>query len=179
MAKEATEEKIEDVPNPAYAAWKAQEQQVLSYLLTSISRDILIQVAALAYAVEVWKHIETSFTSQSCARVINTRMMLATTQKGSSSAVEYISKMKTLADNMASVGKKLDDEELCSYILARLDYKHNLFVSSIAARVEPVTLGELYSQLLSFENRLKIQSGSLQSSSQANGQMHSSENSAS
>jgi hypothetical protein len=98
MAKEATEEKIEDVPNPAYAAWKAQEQQVLSYLLTSISRDILIQVAALAYAVEVWKHIETSFTSQSCARVINTHMTLATTQKGSSSAVEYISKMKTLAD---------------------------------------------------------------------------------
>jgi hypothetical protein len=58
---------------------------------------------------------------------------------------EYISKIKTLVDEMASAGKKLDDEELCSYILAGLDYEYNSIVSSIAARVDPVTLGELYS----------------------------------
>jgi hypothetical protein len=32
----------EDVPNPAFVVWKAQEQQVLSYLLSSVSRDILV-----------------------------------------------------------------------------------------------------------------------------------------
>jgi hypothetical protein len=70
--------------------------------------------------------------------------------------VEYISKMKSLADDMASAGKKLNDQELCSYILIGLDYEYNSFVLSIIARVEPVMLGELYSQLLSFENRLEI-----------------------
>jgi hypothetical protein len=54
-------------------------------------------------------------------------------------------KMKTLADDMASTGRKLNDEKLCSYILAGLDFEYNSLVSSIAARVEPVTLGELYS----------------------------------
>jgi hypothetical protein len=34
----------EDVPNPAFVVWKAQEQQVLSYLLSSVSRDILVQI---------------------------------------------------------------------------------------------------------------------------------------
>jgi hypothetical protein len=47
---------------------------------------------------------------------------------------EYMLKMKTLADEMASAGKKLDDEELCSYILAGLNYEYNSIVSSIAAR---------------------------------------------
>jgi hypothetical protein len=37
-------------------------------------------------------------------------MALTTTQKGSSTVAEYISKMKTLADDMASTGKKLDDK---------------------------------------------------------------------
>jgi hypothetical protein len=86
-------------------------------------------------------------------------MALATTQKGSSSAAEYVAKMKTLADEMASAGKKLDDEELISYILAGLDYEYNSLVSSIAARVEPVTLDDMYSQLLAFETRLELQNG--------------------
>jgi hypothetical protein len=89
--------------------------------------------------------------------------------------------MKSLVDDMASAGKKLDDEELCSYRLAGLDYKYNSFVSSIAAKVKPVTLGELYSQLLAFENRLQIQNRAHQQqfSAQLSGQMHSSVNSAS
>jgi glutathionylspermidine synthase len=106
---------------------------------------------------EVWKHIETSFASQSCAMVINTRMALAITQKGSLTTAEYVAKMKTLADEMASASKKLDDEELISYILADLDVEYNSLVSSIAARVEAITFGELYSQLLAFENRLDLQ----------------------
>jgi glutathionylspermidine synthase len=161
--KESNEDS-QEVPNPAFALWKAQEQQVLSYLLTSVSRDVLIQIVALPSATEVWKHIQTSFVSQSRARVINTRMALVTTQKGSSTVAEYISKMKTLADEMASAGKKLDDEELTSYILARLDSEYNSIVSSIAARVEPISFGELYSQRLAHENRLDIQNGGQQHS---------------
>jgi uncharacterized membrane protein YgcG len=103
-------------------------------------------------------------------------MALATTQKGTSTVAEYMSKMKSLADDMASAGKKLDDEELCSYILAGLDFEYNSLVSSIAARVEPITIGELYSQMLALEMRLALQSGT---SSAPGGQIQSSVNSAS
>jgi hypothetical protein len=78
-SQKESDEDTQEVPNPAFALWKAQEQQVLSYLLTSVSCDVLIQIATLPSATEVWKHIQTSFVSQSLARVINTRMALATT----------------------------------------------------------------------------------------------------
>jgi hypothetical protein len=97
--------------------------------------------------------------SQSRARVINTQMALATTQKGSSMVAEYISKMKTLADDMASAGKKLDDEDFSSYLLASLDADYNSMVSSITARVEPISFGELYSQLTAHDSRLDLQNG--------------------
>jgi hypothetical protein len=86
-------------------------------------------------------------------------MALATTQKGYLTVVEYISKMKILADDMASAGKKLDNEHLISYILAGLEAEYNSVVSSIAGRVEPISLAELYSQLLAYENRLNLQLG--------------------
>jgi hypothetical protein len=44
---------VEDVPNHAYLQWRAQEQQVLSYLLTSVSREVLVQVTALPTAAKV------------------------------------------------------------------------------------------------------------------------------
>jgi hypothetical protein len=44
--------------------------------------------------------------------------------------------MKTLADKMALASKKLDDEELSSYVLVGLDFEYNPIVSSIIVRVE-------------------------------------------
>lgn len=68
--------------------------------------------------------IEGMFVSQSCVHVINTRMALATMQKSNSSISEYVAKMRGLADDMASTGKKLDDEDLVSYILAGRPWLH-------------------------------------------------------
>jgi hypothetical protein len=39
LIKKGMTEDVKDVSNPAFDLWKAQEQQVLSYLLTSVSRD--------------------------------------------------------------------------------------------------------------------------------------------
>jgi hypothetical protein len=82
-------------------------------------------------------------------------MALATSKKGSSTMAEYFSKMKSLADDMSSAGKKVDDEELCSYILAGLDAEYNSLVSS---RIEPITISELYSQSLAYETQVELQS---------------------
>jgi len=38
--------------NPAYEEWEARNQQILSFLLASITRDILIQIASATTAFE-------------------------------------------------------------------------------------------------------------------------------
>ena len=77
-------------------------------------------------------------------------MALSMAQKGNSTVAKYYAKMKTLPDEMASVGKKLEDDELVSYILAGLDIDFNPLVSAIAARVQPISAGELFTQMTSF-----------------------------
>ena len=71
-------------------------------------------------------------------------MALSTLSKGLLFISEYFTKMKSLADEMALAGRKLEDEELISYILTGLDLEFNLVVSAVAARVEPITVNGLY-----------------------------------
>jgi hypothetical protein len=63
----------EEEENPLYAAWIEKDQQVLAYLLNSISREVLIQLTEHQTSHETWKAIQVMFTSQSRARVQNLR----------------------------------------------------------------------------------------------------------
>ena len=137
--------------NPAYDKWVAQDQQVLSYLFGSLSKEIFAQVSTATSTVELWAEIQAHQASQSRARIISTRMALATASKGMSSVADYFAKMKGLADDMASAGKKLEDEDLVTYILTSLGEDFESVVTAIATRVEPITVPELYAQLISHE----------------------------
>jgi hypothetical protein len=138
------------IPNPTYEEWYATDQQVLAYLLLSLSKDIMAQVMVCTTAASTWVIIEGMFTSGTCARSVNIRISLATMKK-------YVSKARTLADEMAIADKKIDDEELISYILVRLDYEYNSVVSTLVARPDAISIGEVYSQLLSYEQRVEQQ----------------------
>ena len=145
--------------NPEYEKWVAKDQQVLSYLLTSLSREIGSQVTTVTTVASAWAAIEALHASQSRARVISTRMVLATASKGAASVSDYFTKMKSLADEMASAGQKLEDEELVSYILTGLDSEFDSVVTAVSTRVEPITVNELYAQLIAHEQRLEIRGG--------------------
>lgn len=104
------------------------------------------------------------FASQSRARAVNLRIALSTTKKGNMSVSDYYSKMKGYSDEMAAAGRRIDDEELVEHILTGLNPEFESVVSALVARVEPVSLDELYSQLLSFETRMELYRGPDQSS---------------
>jgi hypothetical protein len=60
------------ITNPNYGDWLAVNQQVLSFILTSVSKDVLIQIAVKKTAADAWRTIEAMFSSQTRARAVNT-----------------------------------------------------------------------------------------------------------
>lgn len=142
--------------NPAYEEWVVANQQMLGFLLASVSKDILTQVVNLETVAETWSAITTMLSSQSRARVLNTRLALSMTHKDNLSVTEYIGKMKTLADKMSSTDKPLNDEEMMSYILAGLANDYEPVVSSLVGKAEAIPVVEIYTQLPSFESRAKL-----------------------
>lgn len=156
MEKKTTE----TMTNPAYVQWISQDQQVLGYLLNSLSKEILTQVATKTTAAGVWRAIQDMFSSQSRARVTNLRVALATTKKGNMSTAAYFAKMKALGDEFATTGRVLDEEEMVSYILTGLDMDYNPLVSSIVARTDPISVSDLYAQVLNYDTRMELLQGS-------------------
>jgi hypothetical protein len=108
-------------PNPAYALWISQDQSVLSYLLRNMTREVLVQVVGLKSLATVWKAVTEMFLSQSKARVVQLHTQLVQTRMDNMTGAAYFGRIKTLANEMATAGKCLDDEDVASYILAGVD----------------------------------------------------------
>jgi hypothetical protein len=51
------------IPNPKHDRWMAQDQQLLSYLLNSLTSDVLAQVATLTSSAPVWEALETMYSA--------------------------------------------------------------------------------------------------------------------
>ena len=111
----------EEVENPSYVQWVAQNQQVLGYFLSTLSKEVLIHVVHLESAMAGWKAVSEMYSSQSKSRIVQIHTQLSREQKGDMTAAAYFTKMKSLADEMAVALKKLDDDDVVSYILAGLD----------------------------------------------------------
>jgi len=117
------------VDNPAYEEWFARDQQVLGFLFSALSKEVMVQVAAAKTAAQAWKMIQDAFASRTRARVMNVRLALLTT-KESMTITEFYTKMTALGDELAAAGKPLDDEEMISYIVNGLDSDYNPLVSA-------------------------------------------------
>nr|XP_020182706.1 uncharacterized protein LOC109768396 [Aegilops tauschii subsp. strangulata] len=129
----------------------------------------MVQIANCTTTSAAWTAITEIFISQTQAAIVNTRIALSTTKKGTSTIAEYLGCMKALGDEMAAIGKPLTNDDMVSYILVGLDLDYMSFVSSVCARTVPIKPNELYSQLISFESRLAMFEGnSLSSHSSAN-----------
>ena len=66
-------EKKKTVENLAYNVWLERDQQVVSYLVNSLSPAVLAHVLGLNTAAEIWAAITDLFASQSRSRVQHLR----------------------------------------------------------------------------------------------------------
>ena len=78
------------VANPAYSAWLARDQQVVSFLTKSMNKDLLSHMFGLQHASEIWEAIEALFASESKAKVAMLRAALINTKKRDMSASQFI-----------------------------------------------------------------------------------------
>ncbi|XP_073352578.1 retrovirus-related Pol polyprotein from transposon RE1 isoform X2 [Aegilops tauschii subsp. strangulata] len=142
------------VPNPRHPIWVRKDQQVLGFLLSNLSKEVLVTVTTVTMAQALWTMLAGMYSSQSLSRVNNIRTSLINAQKGNQSAGAYFATMRGLADELAATGKPIQDDELISYILHGLDQEYQPLVSALDARVSPASLDEIFSMLSNFAQRM-------------------------
>jgi hypothetical protein len=106
---------------------------------------------------QAWGILANLYSSPTRTCSVNTRIALATTKKNQLSISDYYAKMSQFADELATSGTPLHDDELVTYLLASLDEEYNAVLTLVVARVDPIAPTKLYTQLLSFEQHTSLQ----------------------
>lgn len=88
--------------------------------------------------------------------------------KNQSSMAQYLTSIKTLVDNIATVGATIDSENIVLYTLNVLPPSYQAFKTAIRTKRGPLSLDELYSYLLTEEITLAADSSKAQPSSDLN-----------
>ena len=148
---------------------------MLSFLIASLSREVLLQVSNCTTAAATLSALLQSFSSQSRARIIQLRDQIGHTKKGDMSVAAYFTKMKGLADELAAAGRPLDEDDVVSHIIQGLMHEpeYSGFVSVVSTRTitdQPIGLGELFSLLLDAESRIAAQTSAYSANVAAKGE---------
>jgi hypothetical protein len=144
--------------NPEFVSWNEKDQQVMYFLLGSISREVLVQLMEHQTAHAAWKAILDMFSSRSRSRVMNLRRTLNDLKKRDMSAAVYFGKLKAIVDELAMAGKKMDDDDIINALLSGLDSEYNLLVEAASSCIDQgITLRETFSMLQAAEARLAAQ----------------------
>jgi hypothetical protein len=101
-------EVVSKEPNPEYEEWFTRDQQVLGFIFTSVSKEVLGQIVATSMAAEAWAGVADIFVAHTCARSVNVCLALATTKKGAMTITEYVTKMQALGDEVKATDKPLE-----------------------------------------------------------------------
>lgn len=60
----------------------------------------------------MWKHLDGNYISTSKTRVMEINLQLQTTKKDNMSVLDHFDKMKALVDELATIGRLLDEQDL-------------------------------------------------------------------
>ena len=141
--------------HPAYHAWVAQDQAILSAIQSSLTEGVSSLVLFTATSQEAWSALHTSFASQQQARAHTLRTELGETKLLDLSITDYFGKMTRLADTLASIGQPLRKEDFTTFVMNGLDDDYDNLAENINGRDTPLEPRELYARLLATEQRIK------------------------
>ncbi|RVX04050.1 Retrovirus-related Pol polyprotein from transposon TNT 1-94 [Vitis vinifera] len=87
-----------------------------------------------------WNALEKTFSSSSRARIMQLRLELQSTKKGSLSMIDYIMKVKGAADSLAAIGEPVSEQDQVMNLLGGLGSDYNAVVTAINIRDDKISI---------------------------------------
>ncbi|KAL4376722.1 hypothetical protein GQ457_02G030140 [Hibiscus cannabinus] len=145
----------EDVLNPNYLQFLKQDSSLASWLLSTISPNILPKLVGAETTASIWEAVTKSYSSLSTTKVMNLHCRLRSMKKGSQSMHEYIMAIKHTCDLLAACRSPISDVEHIATILNGLPIEYEPSIAAITASKESYTVDNIVSILIDAETRME------------------------
>ncbi|GMI66032.1 hypothetical protein HRI_000272500 [Hibiscus trionum] len=145
----------ETVLNPSYIHYFKQDSSLASWLLSTVSANILPRLVGSETTADVWKSITEINSGLSTTKMMNLHCRLRSLKKGTQTMREYTMAVKEICDLLAACGSKITDMEHIATILNGLPAEFEPSISTITASKEVYTVDNVVSILVDAETRLE------------------------
>ncbi|KAL4352410.1 hypothetical protein GQ457_06G014490 [Hibiscus cannabinus] len=145
----------EQIVNPLYLQYVKQDSSLASWLLSTVSADILPQLVGAETTAAVWGAITKLYSSHSTTKVMNLHCRLRSLKKGTLSMREYTMAVKETCDHLATCGSSITDIEHIATILNGLPVEYEPSVAAITTSKESYTVDNVVSILIDAETRME------------------------
>jgi len=85
-----------DPKDPLHHAWLRNNNIVASWLMNSISKEVVVSVTYSSNAAAIWKDLEDRFQQNNGPRILQLKRDLSNCLQGSRSVLQYYTKMKSI-----------------------------------------------------------------------------------
>ena len=142
-------------PNPAYQTWLRQDKLLFGALVGTISTNLVPLITQSPTSHDAWKTLANTYARPSRGHIKQLKENLKSISKGSQSVTDYMQAIKTKADELATLGKPLDHEDLIEKVLDGLEDTYQSVIDAVNSRDTPITFDELHEKLIHKELSLR------------------------
>ncbi|KAL4560809.1 hypothetical protein LXL04_032963 [Taraxacum kok-saghyz] len=146
-------------PHADYPKWFRQDRLLFSALVGSLAPQIVPLVTNAASSHEAWKTLANTYASPSRGHIKQLQYRLKKlTKTPDQNITEYMQNVKTIVDELAILGKKLDQEDIIDAVLNGLDQStYKPILDAVHARDSTITFNDLHEKLINHELNLAQQ----------------------
>ncbi|KAG7568373.1 Reverse transcriptase RNA-dependent DNA polymerase [Arabidopsis thaliana x Arabidopsis arenosa] len=147
-----------ETPNPEYLKWLQKDQHVMAWLYGSLSETALKTVYGLRSSHEVWFSLSKKYNRVSATRKLDLQRKMQSTLKGDRTMSEYLTEMKTICDQLDSIGAPLSEQEKIYGVLNGLGREYQSVCGVIENSMDLFPgpcLEDVFFKLTGFEDKLQ------------------------
>ena len=148
------DDQIMDPVNPEYEAWEVQDQTLLVWLQSTLSKFVLSRVLGSNHSYQVWEKIQEHFSLHTKSRARQLRTAMCAVSLEGKTMDEYLHKIKGYIDELAGVGVLIRHEEHVDAILEGLPSDYAPVVSVIESKKHIPSIAEIEALLYGHKTRL-------------------------
>ena len=142
--------------NAAYQTWWHQDQQVLSLIVTSLSKSVLPYVVRKLTAKEAWSALMKHCSSTNPSRIMHLHNRLHNTQKGTRSIAKFVQDIQRTCDELAAAANSVQESVSTYALLHGLGSAYSTFSTGISSNLINLGFDDVVAQINSYEDLMKF-----------------------
>ncbi|KAJ8755642.1 hypothetical protein K2173_022237 [Erythroxylum novogranatense] len=139
------------VDSPDYLAWTRQDALILLAIQATIHSSLSPTINSCSSSASAWQSLASSFANRSSTRQLSLLSSLMSLKKETMTVTTYMTRIKSIIDDLAVIGHPLEDAQVVTYVLNGLGDEFSSLAAAVRVRDQPMTFEDLFDRLLDAE----------------------------